>query len=54
MSYLELGVSWGLEANRDPQRKKLSWGTWAAQLVEHAVLDLGVVSLSPMLGMEPI
>ena len=28
------------------------WGTWLAQLVEHMTLDLGVVSLSPMLGVE--
>ena len=27
-------------------------GAWRAQLVEHAALDLGVVSLSPMLGVE--
>ena len=26
--------------------------TWLAQLVEHATLDLGVVSLSPMWGVE--
>ena len=27
-------------------------GTWLTQLVEHATLDLGVVSLNPMLGIE--
>ena len=27
-------------------------GTWLAQLVEHATLDLGVVRLSPMLGID--
>ena len=27
-------------------------GMWLAQLVEHVTLDLGVVSLSPMLGIE--
>ena len=27
-------------------------GVWLAQLVEHATLNLGVVSLSPMLGIE--
>ena len=33
--------------------KKLSHtGTWLAQLVERATLDLGVVSLGPMLGVE--
>ena len=28
-------------------------GTWLAQMVEHATLDLGVMSLSPVLGIEP-
>ena len=28
------------------------WGAWPAHLVEHVTLDLGVVSLSPMLGIE--
>ena len=28
------------------------WGTWLAQSVEHATLDLGILSLSPMLGVE--
>ena len=28
------------------------WDTWLAQLVEHATLDLRVVSLSPVLGIE--
>ena len=27
-------------------------GAWLAQLVEHATLDLGVVSMSPTLGVE--
>ena len=27
-------------------------GAWLAQLVEHATLDLSVVSLSPILGVE--
>ena len=27
-------------------------GTWLAQLVEHATLDLRVVGLSPTLGVE--
>ena len=27
-------------------------GAWLAQLVEHVTLDLGVVSLSPTLGVE--
>ena len=27
-------------------------GTWLAQSVEHLTLDLGVMSLSPMLGAE--
>ena len=29
-----------------------SWGTWLAQLVEHMTFDLGVVSSSPVLGIE--
>ena len=28
------------------------WAAWLAQLVEHVTLDLGVVSSSPMLGVE--
>lgn len=27
-------------------------GSWLAQSVEHAALDLGVISLSPKLGLE--
>ena len=33
-------------------RKGINWGIWLAQSVEHATLDLRVVSLSPTLGME--
>ena len=29
-------------------------GVWLAQLVKHVTLDLGVVSLSPMLGVKII
>ena len=29
-------------------------GTWLAQLVEHVTLDLGVLGLSPTLGVEII
>ena len=29
-------------------------GTWLAQLVEHVALDLGVVSLSPVLGIASL
>ena len=29
------------------------WGTWLAQSMKHETLDLGVMSLSPMLGIEP-
>ena len=32
--------------------KMVFWGTWLTQLEEHATLDLGVVSLSPMMGVE--
>ena len=28
-------------------------GDWLAQSVEHMILDLEVMSLSPILGMEP-
>ena len=28
------------------------WGAWLALLAEHVTLDLGVVSLSPTLGVE--
>ena len=28
------------------------WGAWLAQLVQHMPLDLRVVSLSPMVGVE--
>ena len=31
----------------------VSWAAWLAQLVEHATPDLGVMSLSPILGVEP-
>lgn len=34
--------------------KAFFWGgAWLAQLVEQPTLDLGVMSLSPTLGMEP-
>lgn len=29
-----------------------SQGTWLAQSIEHTTLDLGVINLSPMLGVE--
>lgn len=29
-----------------------NWGTWLAKLVEHGTLELGVMSLSLMLGIE--
>ena len=28
------------------------WGGWLAQSVEHVTLDVGVISLSPTLGVE--
>ena len=28
-------------------------GAWLAQLVEHVTLDLGIVSSSPTIGIEP-
>ena len=30
----------------------MHWGTWLAQSIEHETLDLRVVSLSPVLGVE--
>ena len=30
----------------------IGWGTWLAQSVEHAILYLRVLSLSPVLGIE--
>ena len=30
----------------------ISWGAWLAQLEEYTTLDLVVMSLSPMLGIE--
>ena len=32
--------------------KSFEWGSWLAQLVEHVILDLKVLSLSPTLGTE--
>ena len=37
----------------DRMRKGEGRGTWLTQSVEHATLDLGVVSSIPTLGMEP-
>ena len=36
-----------------PLKFVYSWGSWLAQLVEHVTLDLWVLSLSPMSGVEP-
>ena len=33
-------------------RKPNFWGAWLAQAEEHRTLDLRVVNLSPMLGVE--
>lgn len=30
--------------------KKPPWGIWLAQSVEHTILDLGIMSLTPTLG----
>uniref|UniRef100_A0A7N5JXH0 Uncharacterized protein n=1 Tax=Ailuropoda melanoleuca TaxID=9646 RepID=A0A7N5JXH0_AILME len=37
---------------RVPKEGKQGWGAWLPQSGEHATLDLRVVSLSPMLGVE--
>ena len=34
------------------QKEGLYEGTWLTRLEEHAILDLGVVSLNPTLGVE--
>ena len=35
-----------------PLRDSNTWAAWKAQSEERATLDLGVVSSSPMLGLE--
>lgn len=37
---------------RGPITKSVSQGTWLAPLGEHGTLDLGVMSLNPMLPVE--
>ena len=36
--------------NRKP--KHIPWGAWVAQSEKHVILDLGVISSSPMSGVE--
>lgn len=43
--------SGGKESSQE-MKKWENWGTWLAQSVDCATLDLGVVSLCPMLGVE--
>jgi len=38
--------------NNAIKNEQILWGTWLAQLVESATLDLGVVSSSPTKGVE--
>lgn len=38
---------------QNPHTDHVIWGAWLAQLVEHATLDLRVVSSSLMLSMAP-
>ena len=33
--------------------KDMEGGTWLAQLIKYAILDLSVMSSNPMLGVEP-
>ena len=33
-------------------KREIKKGTWLTQLVEHEILDLGVMSFSPTLGKE--
>ena len=45
---------YSLEVSESPKSKnRKGGGKWLAQSVEHATLDLGVVSSSPMVGVEP-
>ena len=41
-------LAWKLNLNKNAGTR----GTWLAQWEEHGALNLGVVSLSPMLGVE--
>ena len=50
---LILGLSSGSQTQiKKPSPKALDRDPWLAQLVKHVILDLGVVSLSPMLSVE--
>lgn len=43
-----------MKQNKTKQNQNLTnRGTWLVQAVEHVTLELGVVSLSPELDMEP-
>ena len=54
--YSEYQISKGLGFPRNTPvpltKKNIKMGTWLAPLVEHVILGLRVVSLSPMLGVE--
>ena len=44
--------AWGTSNSCLEIRTHVNRGTWLAQSVEHATLDLGVVTLSPTFGVE--
>ena len=55
------GCTWGSldkssshEIQLGDMKAKFLGGTWLAQWVEHMTVDLGVMSLSPKLGVEII
>ena len=43
---------WAKSNKKTNKQKTNKTGTWLAQLVEHTILDLGVMSLSSTLGVE--
>lgn len=48
-----LSTNYPLSLDHHKELKETLGGSWLAQLIEHATLDLQVVSLSPTFGMEP-
>lgn len=45
--FLWIAWLWG-----DGLKEPCGWGTWLAQLIDHVILDLGVMNLNPTLGAE--
>ena len=48
---IQIGAATQANSMEVPQKVE-NRGTWLAQSVEHETLDLGIVSLSPTLGVE--